>query len=492
MSYNIEVKLASKNGYFNPTEARSYYGRYDRSGFTVHWWNTREATPKGSHDNIVNYILGKASAGSGSVNYVLSDNKISMLVHPDNVAWASQSGNATTISCEFDPWLGDEGYKKGGWLINELEGRYGRTLQLYPHNYWFGTQCPGIISLDRLRQEANKWKSGAYNPAPPTPTPPPTPAPTITFAKITPRTFVANKAVTNLYNVNHSTWAAVGADVKATFKKGDQIDIYGVVKNSTLGAEWYVTKYSFEKSIPNGFSKADLDEYVAPTPPPVQDVIVTPITPTVMRYTLANAKLVNIKDMSIVKTFPLDTPMEIGGKATFNNMEYQLTKYATDNGTRQGFLVGDLKDTKEEVPNPDPTPPPVPEPPKPTDPEWVQNLRDITDTTAWFNKEQKLIDITTGQPALTNGMEKVFAQGEEFTYSALTITNGVEYRITDYSYQKKVFNGVPMTSLTLTPPGEPDIDPVPDNPDLIPKNVVIEFLQKIIDLIKAFIDGLRK
>jgi hypothetical protein len=37
-SYPVEIKLASKNGWHTPAEARAYYGRYDRSGITVHWW----------------------------------------------------------------------------------------------------------------------------------------------------------------------------------------------------------------------------------------------------------------------------------------------------------------------------------------------------------------------------------------------------------------------------------------------------------------------
>jgi hypothetical protein len=37
-SYPIEVKLASKAGWFTPAEAKSYYGKYSRDGVTYHWW----------------------------------------------------------------------------------------------------------------------------------------------------------------------------------------------------------------------------------------------------------------------------------------------------------------------------------------------------------------------------------------------------------------------------------------------------------------------
>jgi len=157
MSYPVEVRLADKKGWHTPGEASAFYGRYGRVGITVHWWDTPQRA--GTHDGTVNYILNKAKAGTGSVNYVLSNDKITLLVEPENVAWASQSGNPTTVSIEFDPRLNGEGYRKAGWLINELEKRFKRTLTLYPHNHWFATQCPGTLDLNRMRREADIWKN---------------------------------------------------------------------------------------------------------------------------------------------------------------------------------------------------------------------------------------------------------------------------------------------------------------------------------------------
>jgi len=156
MSYPIQIRLASKNGYHTPAEAKAYYGRYSRSGITWHWWNTPNLVKDSDHDNICNYILGKASRGEGSVNYVLSNNKITLIVNPDNVAWASQSGNPVTVSVELSPHLNAEGYKKAGWLKNELEGRYGKTLKSYKHSDWFGTQCLPVETTELLTK--NGWK----------------------------------------------------------------------------------------------------------------------------------------------------------------------------------------------------------------------------------------------------------------------------------------------------------------------------------------------
>lgn len=399
--YPIEVRIASKNGWHTPAEARAYYGRYDRNGVTVHWWNDPSQVKDSDHDNIVNYILAGAARGEKSVNYVLSNNKISMLVEPENVAWASQSGNPTTVSVEFSPHLNDDGYKKAGWLIWQLEKRFNRTLQLFPHKYWFQTSCPGTLSLDRMRQEVAKWKSGAYNPQP---APQPPASAKLVWTKF-PQVVVyqTNKQPTRLWNFNQTTWAGFGSGVK-DFNKGEKVTIYGQCYNETLGAMYLVTEYSFTQKITNGFNIVDMDVYTAPVPAPAP------------------------------------------------------------------------------VPEPAPEPPPAPE-----KPEWERNLRDIADTKYWIKGDTDLIDITTGKPT----GNKTFKKDEEFVGSALTVSGGIEYRITEYSYSKKIFNGVPIDKLTLTPPGEPNVPPVPEDPDLVKKSVIVAFLESLVQMIKDFISKLK-
>lgn len=279
--YPIEVRLAAKTGWHTPQEAKAYYGRYARDGITVHWWGGGE--PASKHDSIVNYFLAQAQQGTKSVNYVVSDNKITLLVNPDNVAWASQSGNPTTISVEFQPTLSAEGYKKAGWLINELEGRYGKGLRLFPHNYWVATQCPGSLDINRMRAEADKWKRGDYNPKPaPAPTPVPTPQPpavSITWKKWDEGKikYVFNKDA-NLWNFNSSTWQM--QSVK-TFKKGEIFEAVGQATNDKLKATYYLTEYSFNKKITNGVNPADLDLLVVPVPvPPSPPPVTQPPAPT--------------------------------------------------------------------------------------------------------------------------------------------------------------------------------------------------------------------
>lgn len=262
-SYPIEVKLASKNGWFTPAEARNYYGRYGRDGITVHWWG--DGTGASNHDNIVNYMNNGAAQGAKSVNYVLSDNKITLCVSPDNVAWTSQSGNPTTISVETQPTLGAEGYKKWGWLVDQLEQRYGKSLPLYKHSYWFATACPGTIDLDRIRTEANKWKGGVYDQAAPptstpTPTPVPTPKPPATVKleiKDLPNKKVKLAKDANLWNLQFAKYA----DAKSvkTLPGGSEFEVSAVVKHP-LGSQYYISEYSYAKGISNGVNVKDTDQ----------------------------------------------------------------------------------------------------------------------------------------------------------------------------------------------------------------------------------------
>jgi polyhydroxyalkanoate synthesis regulator phasin len=158
MGYPIEIKLAPKQGWFTPAESNAFYAtKYDRLGVTIHWWG--DGTGASNHDNIVNYMNNQAAQEVKSVNYVVSDAKITMCVSPENVAWCSgPKGNPVTVSIECQPTLGDEGYRRLGWLIAELERKFGRSLAIYGHRDWAATACPGSLDLTRIRWEANNAK----------------------------------------------------------------------------------------------------------------------------------------------------------------------------------------------------------------------------------------------------------------------------------------------------------------------------------------------
>lgn len=298
-SYPIEIKLASANGYHTPTQAKAYYGRYARDGIAIHWWGNGRGAD--GHDELVNYELGQAQAGNKSVNYVVSDAKITLVVNPDNVAWCTFSWNPTTISVEIQPTLGAEGYKKMGWLIDQLRQRYSKELWIKGHNTLIpnSTACPGSLNLPLMEAEAQKWRSGAYD-APPTPTYPPKPVPP-TPSTITLRiTDIPNKKVklvrdANLWDLHFAKYP--DAKVVKSFPAGTQIEVSAIAKHP-LGSSYYLSEYSFSKGVGNGINVKDCEDVTVPPPtvePPAP--IPTPIPVAEPDRTAILAFLTMLRDL---------------------------------------------------------------------------------------------------------------------------------------------------------------------------------------------------
>lgn len=282
-SYAIEMKLASSAGYFTPAQARNYYGKYSRDGVTYHWWNSPDKIGGSAkdHDSIVNYLNGRAAQGQApTVNYVLSEPKLTYCISPDNVAWTSSNGNPTTIGVECSPHFTDAFYKKAGWLHDQLEQRYGKRLAIYVHFEWQpGTAC-SPINKSRIRQEADLWRAGHYDvpkPAPvppPKPTPPPTPPQTVTLqiADIT------NKKVklirdTSLWDLAFKTWA----DAKSvkTLPAGTIVEVSATAKHP-LGGTYYLSEYSYSRGVGNGINVKDCVDYSDPVAPPKDTSVIQP------------------------------------------------------------------------------------------------------------------------------------------------------------------------------------------------------------------------
>lgn len=272
-SYNIEINLSSANGYFTPAQARPYYGKYSRDGVTYHWWNRPERIADTDHDSQVAYMNRNAAAGAApTVNYVASGRQLTMLINPDNVAWCSNNGNATTISVECSPHLTDEFYKKLGWLHDQLEQRYNKTLAIYVHFDWTPTECSPIVK-SRIRAEADAWKQERLAPVPP---PAPAPVPATVTVEVTD---IVNKKVrlvrdANLWDLGFTKYA----DAKAvkTLPAGTIIEVSATAKHP-LGSTYYLSEYSFQKGIKNGINVKDCEDYVDVVAPPTP--VVTPPEP---------------------------------------------------------------------------------------------------------------------------------------------------------------------------------------------------------------------
>ena len=269
-SYALEIKPSSANGYYTPSQARSYYGKYSRDGVTYHWWNSPDRIADTAHNSIVDMMTRNAAAGAApTVNYVASNAKLSLLINPDNAAWCSNNGNATTISVECSPHFTDGLYRKLGWLHDQLEQRYGKTLAIYVHFNWLpGTQC-SPIDKNRIRAEADIWKAERNAPIP---QPAPTPVPSTVTVQVTD---IPNKKVrlirdTQLWDLGFTKYA----DAKSVkpLTAGTIVEVSATAKHPT-GSTYYLSEFSFSKGIKNGINVKDCEDYVDVVSPPA------PVTP---------------------------------------------------------------------------------------------------------------------------------------------------------------------------------------------------------------------
>jgi hypothetical protein len=345
--YPVEIKIASKAGWFTPQESNNYYKtRYARDGLTVHWWG--DGTGADNHDNIVNYMNEQAAAGNKSVNYVLSDNKITLCVSPDNVAWASQGGNPTTISVETQPTLGAEGYKKWGWLVDQLEQRYGKSLPLHRHSEFFATSCPGTIDLDRIRGEADKWKRGEYDQVAPAP-PAPVPALPYTIETITPKEVQLNKEA-HKWGLHYDNFTAIANNPEDT-KPVNFVFTAQAVLHHNIGYNYYLE----DPNVPSGYNVLDCNDYnPAPPPPPV-------VPPTPPKPPSGPVTSPSTEPYQVIKNIPgytnssfainHTTPtvkVAAGSYYVFNRREPAL------NVTKTPGLPGSWINTQDNVPDPTP------------------------------------------------------------------------------------------------------------------------------------------
>ncbi len=277
-SYAIEVKQASKAGYFTPAEARSYYGKYSRDGVTYHWWNSPNAIGGSAkdHDSIVNYLNGRAAQGQApTVNYVASEPKLTFCIAPENVAWTSSAGNPTTVGVECSPHFTEAFYKKLGWLHDQLEQRFNKTLKIYVHFEWQpGTACSPIVK-SKIRSYADWWKKQRQAPPAPAPKPTPPPASNTVTLKIAD---IKNKKVkivrnTSLWDLGFKTYATAKA-VKP-LAAGTIVEVSATAKHP-LGSTYYLSEYSYSRGVGNGINVKDCVDYVDPVAPPKDTSVVQP------------------------------------------------------------------------------------------------------------------------------------------------------------------------------------------------------------------------
>lgn len=170
---------------------------------------------------------------------------------------------------------------------------------------------------------------------------------------------------TNIINLNDGK-------VIAPLGKGTYVDF---VKSTIVGGkEYLISKYSADRSMPNGILRSDVG---VPAEPPKQE------KPSWLdewedienktMYTRVEAPLVDLLTGKTIKTIPINTPIEVGSTTEWLDAQYAISEYSTKKKEPRGILIVHLDDKPIEAPK-DPV---EPAPQQPTLEERVSLLEKI-------------------------------------------------------------------------------------------------------------------
>ena len=154
MSYTLNESKYNSPNYTPSSAVAATYGMPRQiKGVTIHHWGVDGQ----NIDGISSFLC--RPGGDTSAHFALQDGLVYCLVSPEDAAWhaGSAEGNATTIGIECRPEMTDGDLRTLVEFIRWLETKYG-SLNIYPHQYWFGTACPGRYAgkIDWIVEQVNK------------------------------------------------------------------------------------------------------------------------------------------------------------------------------------------------------------------------------------------------------------------------------------------------------------------------------------------------
>lgn len=150
----------------------------------VHWWGAPDQA--GSHDGNATHLFNTKDL---SVNFVVSENRITLMVPLDRIALTTGQRNPYAWKSENDPTLTEQQYKTMGYLHYIVEKLNPSLLNepIRHHKEFMNTSCSEIDKA-KVRFYAEQFRTGALDPATgeapvvdpgtdPEPTPEPQPQP---------------------------------------------------------------------------------------------------------------------------------------------------------------------------------------------------------------------------------------------------------------------------------------------------------------------------
>lgn len=149
------------------------------------------------------------------------------------------------------------------------------------------------------------------------------------------------------------------------------------------------------------------------------------------------------KPSTVVENYAKGTPFEIGGETKINGIVYYITKYSIDKNIGRGFDVYELQET---------------DPNAVVQPEWVRNLKDITDVKLTVLKAEGTAVINLAN--LVPLESSLIPRGTQVDIAKETMVAGKKYYLTKYSSDRGLANGVLAADLGV--PAEPPVNEKPE------------------------------
>lgn len=212
------------------------------------------------------------------------------------------------------------------------------------------------------------------------------------------------------------------------------------------------------------------NEYANPVPtvPEWQDKM-EKVKPQQLKVIVPQAQVYDLRNGSAIKPLGYGTPVDFVAMTRVGNQEYYISSYSFSHGLPNGMRKQDVGI----IPEPAPTPAPVPPPPLATIPEYKDKTIDTPDVRMYAKVDTSLFNFETGRLEGAG-----YKRGQLFDIAAETSFAGKRYGITVYSFGKKVWKGIPLDDLQLTPP----VDPPKPSPE---QQVDLEAVKRIVLAINA-------
>lgn len=367
MAYTILTQYNSPN--YTPAAQVPYFFGMQRIiiGNTAHWWGDPNANP--SFEGVINWLCRANGNSSAHAVATGTGRRVAWLINAWDAAWHSGNakGNAQTIGLELDPRCRAEDYDVAAELIADIWISYNKKLDLYRHNQWSSTQCPGNYDTNRLQREAEAWYARKTAPANPS-----KPVPAATRLSTVKR-FKAKLQPTSVWDLNSNPnyKAVTTLNKDAVFEAFAYIDF-----NNT---RYYVTKYSFEKGLKNAVNQHDLVEIVPEPVKPEWARNLKDVEPK--KLAVLPAAGARVWDLNTMEpkgdVIPRGTMIDVAKETTVGGKRYLVSQYSATKAQPNGILATELGTPVE---------PPVNE-----KPDWLKNLKDIADVDMWARSEAPVL-----------------------------------------------------------------------------------------------------